>query len=246
MSALNGINKTLDMPMDLESISLTEQVYRSVLIIVSLAINTGVLVVICCSRQLHYPRHIYWAAISIVNSLSAFQWINEILGIVLQIEFARRGFVLNVGIVYTMLLHCLFLATIDRYVAIAHYKWYKKKVTNKIVVTLLVTTTGATYLAGTSPFWTGVKRISSGTVNLTHMNCLLIWDLILGIMCVVINFRILTLSRFFIKQYMDQHTFQQTPISILFSKSPNSNAGINCKKNCTKLEDHGSFTGILR
>jgi len=90
------------------------------------------------------------------------------------------------------------MVAFDRYLAIAPYEWYKKKVTNKGTICLLSIVFAVTYFAATSPFWTGYKNIQNCTVNMTHMHVILIYDLLLGIICVILHARIYVRSRKFI------------------------------------------------
>lgn len=217
-------NVTLDIPMDFQSFSFGEQVYRSVLISFSFLINTGVFGVIILSRQLHYPRHIFWAVLALFNNFSLIHWVFEILGIVLKVNFACHIYVLNAGVTYTLLLNCLCLATIDRYMAIAHYDWYKVNVSNRMVISALVLSSSFTYAAGISPFWTGLLSLSSCTVNLAHMHWMLTWDLILGITCVVLDFKVFLLSRALVKAHIPMMSKLPMSMSFVYPRVTGKNA----------------------
>lgn len=237
----------LNVPMDFKSLSSVEQIYRSVLIPLSFVINTGVLWVIIYSRQLHYPRHVFWAALALLNNFSTVHWIFELLGIVLHLSFACRSYVLNAGMAYTLLLNCLCLTTIDRYTVIAHYDWYKENVSNRMVICALVCSTFVTYAMGTSPFWTGSLSLSSCTVNLYHVHWLLIWDLILGVVCVILDFKILTISRALVRSHVPSIA-GQLPIAMTFVQPSRSRGAssrvmeepVLCKKDHI---DHGTYRG---
>jgi hypothetical protein len=93
------------------------------------------------------------------------------------------------------------LAALDRYLAIARYEWYKRKVTNRGAIYLLSFGFFVTYTTITSPFWTRFKNISDCTVNITHMHYLMIYDLLLGVVCVILHAMLFLRSRAYINQY---------------------------------------------
>jgi 5-hydroxytryptamine receptor 1 len=177
----------LDIPMNIRPLSLNIQKIRMAIIVFGTLINFLVIVVVCNSRQLFYPRHMYWVAISLINQKCIIQAIMEIVAIMGDDKVACQIFVLNAGVNYTIVLVFLALAALDRYLAIARYDWYKKKVTNRGTICLLSIAFAVTYLAATSPFWTGFKNIKNCTINMTHMHVILIHDLILGIICITLH-----------------------------------------------------------
>ena len=184
-----------DVPMNVQSISLVEQIFRLSTIGVGLVLNFLLLLVISCSRQLRYPRHLFWSAVALINFFYLIQCIIEIVAIVYKDRTACQIFVLNAGVGYSLLLLCLSLAALDRYLSIAYYEWYKRRVSNRIVLIVLLGSSAVTYIVITSPFWTGYKYISACTVNLTHMNWVLIWDLLLGTVCFILHINIYIRSR---------------------------------------------------
>ena len=169
-----------DVPMNIRFISLTQQIYHSILIVVGTLINFFVVFVIYYSRQLHYPRHLFWVAISLINEFSIIQTLLEIVAILYGNRVACQIFVFNAGVSYTISLTFLALAALDRYLAIGRYEWYKNKVTNRGAIYLLSFGFIVTYATITSPFWTGFKDFKNCTINLTHMHCVMIYDLLLG------------------------------------------------------------------
>ena len=210
---------SMDVPMNLRPMSLTTQSYRYVVAVVGTLLNMLVVVVICNSRQLHYPRHVFWAAISVMNQFHIIYNIVEIVAIVGRNQVACQIFVLNAGVPYTIVLTFLAMAAFDRYLAVARYEWYKEKVTNRGIIFLLSIVFIVTYLIITSPFSTGFKNIQNCTVNLTHIHVILIYDLILGILCVILHVMIFIRSRTAIKQQPSQ--FRQNRIPLQFIPSTN-------------------------
>lgn len=208
---------SLDVPIELFPISLRQQVYRYVVVTIGFLINIFFIVVIRWSRQLHNPRHVFWAAISLIDQLYMIQILMEIVAIVGQNRTACQIFALNSGVNYTIMLLFLVLAALDRYLAIARYEWYKKKVTNRGVIYLLSATSMLTYFIVTSPFWTGFKSIKTCTVNLTHMHFVLVYDLVLGVSCVVLHAMVFIQSRIAITKHAS--IFRQTPIALRFISS---------------------------
>jgi hypothetical protein len=104
---------SMDVPMNLRPMSLTTQSYRYVVAGVGTLLNMLVVVVIYNSRQLHYPRHVFWAAISVMNQFHIIYNIVEIIAIVGRNQVACQTFVLNAGVPYTIVLTFLAMADFD-------------------------------------------------------------------------------------------------------------------------------------
>jgi 5-hydroxytryptamine receptor 1 len=205
---------SLDIPLNQRRMSLETQSFRLVVITVGTLINFFVAMVIGCSRQLHYPRHLYWVAISLINQFCIIQAIIHIVAIMGNNKVACQIFVLSAGVYYTIVLTFLALTALDRYLAITRYDWYKEKVTNRGTIFLLSIAFAVTYGAATSPFWTGFKSIKNCTINMTHMHVILIYDLLLGILCVILHAMIFVRSR---KIRNEQPSnFLQTSIALKF------------------------------
>lgn len=204
----------MDMPMNVWPMPKTQQVYRYLIIIPGTLINILVAVVIGSSRQLHYPRHIFWAGISLSNQLYITQGILEIAANVGQSSVACQFFVFGAGANYTNILLFLAFAALDRYLAISRYDWYKRKVTNRGVLYLLLGTSLLTYFIVAAPFWTGFKSINNCSVNLTHMHTVLNFDLLVGVLCVILHIMIFIRSRAAIIQHSSN--FPQTPLALRF------------------------------
>lgn len=204
-----------------------QQVYRYSIIIPGTLINILVLVVIGNSRQLHYPRHVFWAGISLSNQLYVTQSLLEILANVSQSTIACQFFVFGAGANYTNILLFLAFGALDRYLAISKYDWYKRKVTNKGVLCLLTITSILTYFIVASPFWTGFKSINNCSVNLTHMHTVLNFDLLIGVLCVILHIMIFTRSRAAIIQHSSN--FPQIPIAHRFVSTAKQAVGDQSK-----------------
>jgi hypothetical protein len=117
--------------------TLGQQSYRYGIVVLGSLINFVVVFVVYYSRQLHYPRHLFWAAISLINEFSIIQTLLEIVAILHGNRVACQIFVFNAGVSYTISLTFLALAALDRYLAIGRYEWYKNKVTNRGAIYLL-------------------------------------------------------------------------------------------------------------
>ena len=208
--------------MNQRRMSIETQSFRLVIIVIGTLINLFVSIVIGCSRQLHYPRHLYWVAISLINQCCIIQAVIQVVAIVGNNNVACQLFVLNAGVYYTIVLTFLALTALDRYLAIARYEWYKKKVTNRGTIGLLSFAFAVTYLASTSPFWTGYKNIQNCTINMTHMHVILIYDLLLGILCVILHAMIYVRSRKFINE--QPPNFLETSIALQFMPNLSKNS----------------------
>lgn len=134
---------------------------------------------------------------------------------VYQSEWACHMFVILAGVDYSVLLVCLSLAALDRYVAIAHYEWYKKCVDNKTVALVTAGAVATSFLAMTSPFWLGYIPYNNCSINLTLLLFDFTWDLVLGVACVMLHVLIFVKSRRLIQQTATH--INKTPVR--FAKS---------------------------
>lgn len=216
VNTTGGVNLpvNLDLPLGRVPISTAQQVFRSITISIGILFNCVLLIVILGSRQLRHPRHLFWAAIGLVNQFYLAHRIIELVARIHRNSFACQMYVLNAGVGYSLLLLCLAMAAFDRYLAIARSEWYKEKVTNRVVIASVGGMTFLTYMGITSPFWLGYKKISDYSINMGHIHWVLVWDLLLGIGCVVLHVRIFIKSRALIRRY-PRH-LNRSPIVIQF------------------------------
>ena len=203
-----------DVPIMALSLTFAQIVFRLCVVIVGMLLNGVVILVVSCSRQLRYPRHIFWAAVSLVDCLFLAQCVLELAVIVNHDRLACRFNVLLAFTDYSVLLLFLSLAAFDRYLAIAFYERYKRSVTNRGVVLLLLGTSTLTIAVVTSPFWTGFRSVNTCTINLTQMHWVFIWNSILGIVCVVLHVTIFVKSRAIIRKHFPN--YRQPPITLRF------------------------------
>ena len=220
---------SFDIPMNLQPISLVTQILRLSTVGVGFFLNGILLLVFGCSRQLRSPRHLFWPAVALINFFYLTQNIIEIVAIVHKDQIACQMYVLNAGVGYSLLLLCLCLTALDRYLFIANHEWYKRRITNRVVLTALCGSSAVTYIAITSPFWaTGYKKISACTVNLTYMNCVLSWDLLLEIACLVLHINVYIRSRALIRNYPPQH-LMEIPLTFQFKSLTHPSNPVACQ-----------------
>jgi hypothetical protein len=204
-----------DVPIMELSLTVAQIVFRLCVVGVGMVLNCLVFLVVSCSRQLRYPRHIFWAAVSLVDCLFLSQCVLELAVIVNHDRLACRFNVFLAFTDYSILLLFLSLAALDRYLAIAFYEKYKRRVTNRGVVLLLLSTSTLPFAVITSPFWMGSKSVNSCTINLSQMHWVFIWNSILGMVCVVLHVTIFVKSRAIIRQHFPNRR-QQPPITLRF------------------------------
>lgn len=217
-----------DVPIMALGVTLTQIVFRLSAVAVGILLNGVVFLVVCCSRQLRYPRHVFWAAVALVDCLFLAQCVLELAVIVNHDHLACMFNVMLAFTDYSILLLFLFLAALDRYVAIVRYERYKRSVTNSATVKLLSCASIVTFVIVTSPFWTGYRSVHTCTINLTQMYWVFAWNSLLGICCVFLHVIIFIKSRTVIRKYFPNH--RQTPITLKFVHSP------------VRLPDHKSGT----
>jgi hypothetical protein len=206
--------KTFDVPIMRQNVSVAQERFRMLVVVVGLFLNTLVVLVVSGSRQLRYPRHVFWAAISLFECLFLAECVLELAVIVYKNHSACRVFVLLASVDYSILLVCLSLAAFDRYLSIVRYEWYKKSVTVGGVVWLLSLASLLTFVIVTGPFWTGYLSIHTCTVNLAHVYYVFAWDLCLGILCVILHFKIFVESKDLIRQY--KSSYRREPMTVRF------------------------------
>ena len=217
---------SLDVPMNLQPLSLVTQIFRVLAVGVGFFLNGFLLVIFSCSRQLRSPRHIFWPAVALINLFCLTQYIIDLVAIVHKDQIACQMFVLNAGIGSSLLLLCLCLTALDRYLFIANHEWYKRRITNRVVLTFLCGSSAVTYIVITSPFWTGYKKMSACTINLTHMNFVLSWDLLLEIACLVLHIILYIRSRALIHNYPKQHC-TEIPLTYQFKRVTHPSNPVN-------------------
>nr|CAH0105173.1 unnamed protein product [Daphnia galeata] len=127
-------------------------IFRLVVVGVGFLLNSLVFLVVSCSRQLRYPRHIFWAAVSLVDCLFLTQCVLEMAVIANHNRLAGRFNVLLAFTDFFVLLLFLSLTAFDRYLAVARYEKYKKSVSNRGVVLVLLVAFTLTFAVVTSPF----------------------------------------------------------------------------------------------
>lgn len=219
-NASAGLLGLMDIPANSYDITFGRSAFRWTIFAAGLCLNSLVLIVVSCSRQMRYPRHLCWAAVSLVDCLFLVECVLEMAA--RTDPMACRFFVLIAGIDYSVLLVCLSTTAFDRYLAIAHHQWYKKRVSNRLVISTLFAACGSTFGVMTSPFWTGHLSIDTCTVNMTLIYCFFTWDLAVGVVCVLLHVRIFIKSRRTIRKYASNNanaagTFlKRPPITLKF------------------------------
>ena len=219
---------SFDVPINLQPIPLATQIFRLSTTVVGLLLNGFLLMIFSCSRQLHSPRHLFWPALALIDFFCLLQPLVEIVAIVHKNQIACQMYVLNAGVGYSLLLLCLAFTALDRYLSIVKHEWYKRRITNRVVLTALCGSSAVTYILITSPFWTGYKKISACTVNLTHMNIVLSWNLLLGIVCFVLHINIYIRSRALIRNCPPQH-LTGFPLTYVFKSVTNPSNPVDCQ-----------------
>ncbi|EFX83680.1 hypothetical protein DAPPUDRAFT_239817 [Daphnia pulex] len=163
--------KTFDFQMMTEDITFGQECFRKAIL-------------------LRYPQHIFWAVISFFECLFLLQCALELAIVFNQDQLACQVFIVLAPVVYSILLLILSMAALDRYLAIVRYEWYKKSVTNCGVITVISFASVLSFVVITIPFWTGYQSIHTCSTNWVDMYWVLLWDLSLGVTCVILHFKI--------------------------------------------------------
>ncbi|XP_046638189.1 uncharacterized protein LOC124316340 isoform X2 [Daphnia pulicaria] len=120
-----------DFPVMEQNITTVQTLFRTSVICVGILLNCVVLSVVTFSRQLHCPRHIFCAAISIFECLFLVDSALELVTVHKHDYLACRFVVLFYPVDYSILLICMSLAALDRYLSIVRYEWYQANATNR-------------------------------------------------------------------------------------------------------------------
>jgi hypothetical protein len=146
-----------------QRISQAQYFYRTSVIFIGLLANYIVVLVTTFSPHLRNPRHIFWAAISVMEFLFLLNTALELITVQSRDYSICRLLIIFYLADDSALMLCHFLATVDRYLSIARYEWYKAIVTNRAVVLLITVALALSFFVITSPFWTGYKSIYTCT-----------------------------------------------------------------------------------
>lgn len=189
-----------DIPLGLPSASSGHAAFRYAFAGASFAVNATVIVVISCSRQLHLPRHVFWAGISLVILFCTAQWVVE-----LHIGHAPSDlcavYELSIGVWYPALLLFLSLAGLDRYLAMRHYNWYRRKMSNRKAILSMAVTFVLNAVVVDLPYWTNLKSLDRCAANATHVGLIFAWNMLLGVVNMILQARIFSESRRAIRMY---------------------------------------------
>ncbi|EFX82898.1 hypothetical protein DAPPUDRAFT_240692 [Daphnia pulex] len=156
--ASSGVNPTqskFDFSVMDQKLTQATELFRTSVIGIGMILNFLVLRVVSLSRQLRYPRHIYWAAVSIFECFILFEYSLELIVIINRNHLACTFLVLICSVDYSLLLLCLSLTALDRYLSIVRYEWYLANVTGRGVVFVMAIASALTLAIIEIPFWTG-------------------------------------------------------------------------------------------
>ncbi|XP_046458954.1 uncharacterized protein LOC124205549 [Daphnia pulex] len=197
-----------------QDVSAVQLLFRTSVIGVGILLNCVVLFVVIFSRQLHYPRHIFWAAISIFECLFLVDMALELVTVLRSDYLACQFVILFYPVDYSILLICMSLAAMDRYLSIVRFEWYQANVTNRGAIVSITIAVGVTYIIFTSPFWTGYKSLYTCTTSLIHGVWAFTWNLFLGFVCVVLHFKIFVETKTLIRHYVPK--YRRKPVTVKF------------------------------
>jgi hypothetical protein len=197
-----------------QDVSAAQLLFRTSVICVGILLNCVVLFVVTFSRQLHYPRHIFWAAISIFECLFLVDMALELVTVLRRDYLVCRFVVLFYPVDYSILLICMSLAALDRYLSIVRYEWYQANVTNRGAIVSITIAVGITFIIFTSPFWTGYRSIFTCTTSIIHGVWSFTWNLFLGIVCLVLHFKIFIETKTLIRLYVPK--YRRKPVTVKF------------------------------
>jgi hypothetical protein len=219
-------DETFDLIVMGHSITLAQHFYRTLVFSVGMVANYMVVMVTSISRQFrHQPRHIFWAAISLFEFIFIVNSILESITVQYHDELACRFWIVLYPVDGNALMLCHFLATIDRYLSIVRYEWYKDKVTNRRVVGLISFAFVVSFVVITSPFWTGYKSIYNCTINLTHLLIVQTWNFLLALVCVTLHFKIFYETKTLVQYYLPKYYRRRA--SVKFIEFPPANKTIS-------------------
>ena len=92
-----------------QNITVFQEFYRTSVVTVAMFLNCVVILVVGNSRQLRYPRHVFWAGISLFECLFLVQVALEMYIILTKDPIACRFYVFICTVDYSTTYHCLSL-----------------------------------------------------------------------------------------------------------------------------------------
>lgn len=214
---MNGTNASAGIP--LASLQANEPIVVPFLFVtLSVAVNVVVVTVVSCSRQLHEPRHVYWAGISFSVLLYTGDWLIKAF-IDSEADYAACTiYKLTICVSYPSLLSFLFLAGLDRYLAIKHYDWYKRRMTNEKAIASMLAALLLTCLVFDLPYFIGSIDMTDCFYDVTHALCFVGWSAVLGIVNVVMQVRVFVVSRRVIRYYLSKPKGRVKAVHICIDK----------------------------
>lgn len=192
----------MDAPVGFIPMTHPEKVLRYIVTGVTYLVHLLVVAVILLSRQLHAPRHIFWAGVSLVVLIAHPHGI--FLMFSRDIPTIYVLYVAGTGLWFSTILIWFTLAGFDRYLAITRHVWYARKVTCRKVVASMMATGLVNGAAVTSPYWTLEKSIFNCSLSLEHMNWVFMWFIVISSVNIVLHVKIFAVSRKAIREYFNK------------------------------------------
>lgn len=161
-------------------------------------LNLIIAIVIMAFRRLHKPRTILWLGVTLCNLLALITILIEFLAYQTHNTTICLFFVAITGVAYTCLLLNLFLALVDRYVAIVYPMWHRRKVTvQRVVVGQLL---GFFFVIGILkfPFIVQLVPLRCGICSI-HGKIIIISNAVLFLLCIIAQAAVYHLTRLYLK-----------------------------------------------
>ena len=133
---------------------------HSICVVLGIPLNLGIGSVILLFNRLHKPRNIVWIAIVFSNTLLLLSVALEMS--VFYFEDSTTiclTVVALYGLPYPLVLLHLFLAMVERYVALRYFYWHKRVVTIRLVIAVQFISSTLLIVYVKSPYFIGSNRI---------------------------------------------------------------------------------------
>lgn len=155
------------------------------LVTAGVPLNLIIACVIMAFRRLHNkPRIILWLGVTYCNLLTLFTILVELLAYHMENRSVCLIFVSITGIAYTCLLFTLFLALLDRYVAIVHPLWHREKITVQRVIIGQIFGFFSLVLIIKFPFIVQLIPLNCD-MSMVHGKIIAVTNMVLLLMCLV-------------------------------------------------------------
>lgn len=192
-------------------LDLFRSICHILLVITGVPLNLIIVSVILAFRRLHNkPRNVLWLGVTFCNLLTLLTILVEFIAHETKNNIVCLVFISTTGVAYTWLLFDLLLALADRYAAIVHPLWHRKKITVQRAIVgqtvgfcSIVFILKFPFITKSVPLYCGICPVHGKVIAVTNMSLL--------ILCIIAQILVYHKTR----QYFNNQQSDDTSISFV-------------------------------